>query len=200
MKITVINGSNRPEAQSHRIAKWLEDELKAKDVEVNFVDLKEVDMTFVPDEYWAGQSDAAKAMAAEYEGMADSDGILIVTPEWGGAASPVLKHFILMSEKVSFSHKPVLIFGVSATPVGGIRPIEDLKSMFKNSRGVFVPEPIVINSVNNFLQGDERDERREEYITKRADYALELLLEYSKALKQVRDSGKIDHETYPHGM
>jgi len=200
MKITVINGSNRPEAQSYRIAKWLESELKKKEVEVNFVDLKEVDMTFVPDEYWAGESDSAKAMKAEYEGMADSDGVLIVTPEWGGAASPVLKHFILMSEKVSFSHKPVLVFGVSATPVGGIRPIEDIKGMFKNSRGVFVPEPIVINSAKSFLQGDERDEKREVYITKRVDYALDLLIEYSKALKQVRDSGKINHETYPHGM
>lgn len=200
MKITVINGSNRPAPQSYRIAKWLEEELKAKEVEVNFIDLREVDMSFIPDEYWAGESEKAQAMASEYQSMADSDGILIVTPEWGGAASPVLKHFILMSEKVSFAHKPVLIFGVSATPVGGIRPIEDLKGMFKNSRGVFLPEPIVINSAGSFLQGEDRDEKREEYITKRADYALDLLIEYSKALKQVRDSGVIDHETYLHGM
>jgi len=157
-------------------------------------------MTFVPDEYWAGESKSAKAMSAEYKKMADSDGILIVTPEWGGAASPVLKHFILMSEASSFSHKPVLTFGVSATPVGGIRPIEDLKHTFKNARGVFLPEPIVINDVNNFLQGEERDEKREKYLLARTDYALELLLEYAKALKQVRDSGVIDHKTYPHGM
>jgi len=200
MKITVINGSNRAEAQSYRIAKWLKEELNKKDIKVNLVDLREVGMTFVPDEYWAGESDAAKAMRAEYENMADSDGIIVVTPEWGGAASPVLKHFILMSEKVSFAHKPVLVFGVSATHTGGIRPVDDIKHLFKNSRGVFLPEPIVINDVNNFLQGDERDQKREEYLTKRADYALELLIEYSKALKQVRDSGVIDHETYPHGM
>jgi NAD(P)H-dependent FMN reductase len=200
MKITIVNGSNREEAESYRIARWLEEELKAKDVGVNFVDLRKVDMTFVPDEYWAGESSAAKAMKEEYEKMGSSDGILVVTPEWGGAASPVLKHFILMSEKVSFSHKPVLTFGVSATRTGGIRPVEDLKHTFKNSRGVFLPEPIVINDVNNFLKGEERDARREEYITKRANYALDLLLEYSKALKQVRDSGKVDHKTYPHGM
>ncbi len=200
MKITIINGSNRPEAQSYRIAKWLEEKLKTKNVEINFVDLRKVDMTFVPDEYWTGESASAKAMKAEYKKMADSDGVLIVTPEWGGAASPVLKHFILMSEKVSFSHKPALVFGVSATPVGGIRPIEDLKGMFKNSRGVFLPEPIVINSVSSFLQGEDRDKKQEEYITKRTDYALDLLLEYSRALKQVRESGKIDHEAYPYGM
>lgn len=200
MKITIINGSNRPEAESYRIAKWLEGMLKSKEVKTNFVDLRELDMTFVPDEYWAGQSDSAKAMKSAYDGMADSDGILIVTPEWGGAASPVLKHFILMSEKSSFSHKPALVFGVSATHTGGIRPVDDIKHLFKNSRGVFLPEPIVINDVNNFLQGEERDGKREEYITKRTDYALSLLLEYSKALKQVRESGVIDYETYPHGM
>jgi NAD(P)H-dependent FMN reductase len=157
-------------------------------------------MTFVPDEYWAGQSDKAKAMADEYAKLSSSDGVVIVTPEWGGAASPILKHFILMSEKSSFSHKPVLVFGVSATHTGGIRPIEDIKHLFKNARGVFVPEPIVINDVSNFLEGEDRDEKREDYITKRTDYALSLLLEYSKALKQVRDAGIIDHETYPHGM
>lgn len=200
MKITVINGSNRAEAQSYRIAEWLKKELEAKEVEVNFVDLREVDMTFVPDEYWAGGSDSAKTMRTEYEKMGDSDGVIVVTPEWGGAASPVLKHFILMSEKVSFAHKPVLVFGVSATPVGGIRPVDDIKHLFKNSRGVFLPEPIVINDVKNFLEGEERDAKREDYLTKRTDYALDLLIEYSKALKQVRDSGKIDHEAYPHGM
>lgn len=200
MKITIINGSNREEAQSFRIANWLQDKLKSSNIEVNFVDLRKVDMTFVPDEYWAGQSESAKAMRAEYEKMADSDGVVIVTPEWGGAASPVLRQFILMSEKESFSHKPVLVFGVSATPVGGIRPIDDIKHTFKNARGIFLPEPIVINDVNNFLIGDARDEKREDYISKRADYALSLLVEYSKALKQVRDSGIIDHETYPHGM
>jgi NAD(P)H-dependent FMN reductase len=200
MKITVINGSNREGAQSFRIAEWLQDRLKSNDVEVDFVDLRKVDMTFVPDEYWAGQSDKAKAMADEYAKLSSSDGVVIVTPEWGGAASPILKHFILMSEKSSFSHKPVLVFGVSATHTGGIRPIEDIKHLFKNARGVFVPEPIVINDVSNFLEGEDRDEKREDYITKRTDYALSLLLEYSKALKQVRDAGIIDHETYPHGM
>lgn len=200
MKITIINGSNRQEAQSYRIAKWLEEELKAKEVKVNFVDLREVDMTFVPDEFWAGESYSAKAMSVEYQKMEDSDGIIVVTPEWGGAASPVLRHFILMSSHESLSHKPVLAFGVSATHTGGIRPLEDLKHTFKNARGVFLPEPIVINDSKNFLQGDERDQKREDYITKRTDYALDLLLEYSKALKQVRDSGVIDYETYPHGM
>ncbi len=200
MKITVINGSNREGAQSFRIAEWIQDRLKSNDVEVDFVDLRKVNMTFVPDEYWAGQSDKAKAMADEYAKLSSSDGIVIVTPEWGGAASPVLKHFILMSEKSSFSHKPVLVFGVSATHTGGIRPIEDIKHLFKNARGVFVPEPIVINDITNFLEGEDRDEKREDYITKRTDYALSLLLEYSKALKQVRNAGIIDHETYPHGM
>lgn len=200
MKITIINGSNREEAQSFRIAKWLEEKVKSKkDLEVDLIDLRKVDMTFVPDEFWAGESDSAKAMATEYAKLNDSDGVIIVTPEWGGAASPVLKHFILMSGH-SMAHKPALVFGVSATPVGGIRPIEDIKHLFKNTRTVFLPEPIVVNNVNNFLQGDEQDEKHNEYLTKRTDYALDLLEEYSKALKQVRNSGKINHEDYPFGM
>lgn len=202
MKITIISGSNRKEAESFRISKWLQEKLKSQNdssLEVDLVDLRRVDMSFIPDEFWAGQSSSAKAMAAEYKKLEESDGIVVVTPEWGGAASPVLKHFILMSG-YSLAHKPVLAFGVSSTPVGGIRPIEDIKHTFKNARGVFLPEPIVINDVNNFLIGEERDQKREDYISGRADYALDLLLEYSRALKQVRESNKINHKDYPFGM
>ncbi len=201
MKITIINGSNRENAQSFRIAKWVKTrlDLNHKDIEVDFVDLREVDMSFVPDEYWAGESKKAKAMAAEYKKIDESDAVIVVTPEWGGLASPVLKHFILMSG-YAFAHKPVLVVGVSATPVGGIRPVEDIKHTFKNARGVFMPEPIVINSVNSFALNDKVETEHDEHMFPRVDYSLRLLEQYAKGLKIVRESGVIDHEKFEFGM
>lgn len=201
MKITIINGSNRENAQSFRIAEWVKSRLNEnhKDIEVDFVDLRKVDMSFVPDEYWAGESAKAKAMGKEYKKVEDSDAVVIVTPEWGGAASPVLKHFILMSG-YAFAHKPVLTVGVSATPVGGIRPIEDIKHTFKNARGVIMPEPVVINNVNSFALNGKIENEHDEYIFPKMDYSLRLLEQYAKGLKIVRDSGVVDHEKFEFGM
>jgi azobenzene reductase len=201
MKITIINGSNREEAQSYRISQWVQARLKTTqpDLETELIDLRKVDMSFIPDEYWAGKSEKAKAMAEEYKKIDQSDAVIIVTPEWGGAASPVLKHFILMSG-YSLAHKPVLTVGVSATPTGGIRPVEDIKHTFKNARGVFMPEPIVINNVNGFALSDKVESEHDQYIFPRLDYAVKLLKEYAKGLKQVRDSGVIDHENFEFGM
>ena len=98
------------------------------------------------------------------------------------------------------SHKPALVFGVSATPVGGIRPIEDIKHLFKNARSVFLPEPIVINNVNDFALDDKVENEQDQYLFPRIDYALNLLEQYAKALKQVRDSGVIDYKNFEFGM
>jgi NAD(P)H-dependent FMN reductase len=100
----------------------------------------------------------------------------------------------------TFAHKPVLVVGVSATPVGGIRPIEDLKHTFKNARGVFMPEPVVINNVTNFAQDKKVENEQDQYLFPKVDYSLRLLEQYAKGLKIVRDSGVIDHEKFEFGM
>ncbi len=203
MKIAIISGNNRQNSQSFRVSEWIEERLRGSypDLETDLIDLKTLNLSFNPDEYWEGKSEAAKDMAAAYARLNEADGVVIVTPEWGGAASPVLKHFILMSGH-SFAHKPILSVGVSATPVGGIRPIEDLKHLFKNARGVIIPEPIVINSVNTFAVERSSDQLSEQdtRLFAHFDYSLKLLLEYSKALVQVRESGVIDNKNFEFGM
>lgn len=204
MKITIISGSSRDEAQSLKISKWLRERLEGehKIADVDLVDLNELSLTLNPNEFWGGKSESAKAMAAEYKKLEESDAVIIVTPEWGGGAAPALRQFILMSG-YSLAHKPTLTVGVSSTRTGGIRPIEELKHATKNTRMLIIPEPLVINDVESVFgvsEGNEANEEHQSYLTGKADYSITVLLEYAKALKQVRESGKINYEEFAFGM
>jgi azobenzene reductase len=203
MKIIVISGSYRKNSQSHKVANWILERSKTTiaEVEVKPVDIKWLDMALDPEEFWAGKSEAAKDMKKIYDSFEDVDGFVIVTPEWGGGIPPALRQFILMSG-TSFSHKPVLAVGVSATPVGGIRPIEELKHASKNTRFVLIPDPVVIPQVEtvfNKLEVDPSNEH-EKYTADRLDYSLKVLEQYVKALSEVRTSGVINYKEFPFGM
>ena len=203
MKIVVISGSYRKKSQSHKVANWILERSTATipEVEVKPVDIKWLDMALDPEEFWAGKSEVAKDMKKIYDSFEDVDGFVIVTPEWGGGIPPALRQFILMSG-TSFSHKPVLAVGVSATPVGGIRPIEELKHASKNTRFVLIPDPVVIPQVEtvfNKLEVDPSNEH-EKYTADRLDYSLKVLEQYAEALSGVRTSGVIDYKEFPFGM
>ena len=204
MKITIVSGSSRDEAQSLKISKWLKKRLESehKIADVDLIDLNKLSLTLNPNEFWGGKSESAKAMAAEYKKLEESDAIVIVTPEWGGGAAPALRQFILMSG-YSLAHKPTLTVGVSSTRTGGIRPIEELKHATKNTRMLIIPEPLVINEVESVFgvsEGNAANEEHQAYLTGKADYSLTVLLEYAKALKQVRDSDMLNYEEFAFGM
>lgn len=204
MKITVISGSSRDGAQSLKIANWLKNRLakEHKVADIELIDLNKLSLTLNPNEFWGGQTESAKAMAKEYKTLEESDAVVIVTPEWGGGAAPALRQFILMSG-YSVAHKPVLTVGVSSTRTGGIRPVEELKHSTKNTRMVIIPEPLIINDVESIFgpsEGTNQNEEHEAYLTGKADYSITVLLEYAKALKQVRSSGKLNYEEFAFGM
>ncbi len=63
-----------------------------------------------------------------------------------------------------------------------------------------MPEPIVINNVNGFALDENIESEHDQYLFPRIDYALNLLEQYAKGLKIVRDSGVINHENFEFGM
>ncbi len=210
MKIVLISGSSRPNSQSLKVAKWIQAKLKsdASYKELNLIDLDGLNLTLDPNEFWAGKSDKAKLMASIYSQFEEADAFIIITPEWGGGVPPALRQLILMSG-TSMSHKPALTIGVSATPTGGIRPIEELKHSTKNTRFVIIPDPVVITEVQQVLNNrpsklDKSDVytnlEQEKYFVNKIDYSLKILEQYAKALKQVRDSGAVDYKNFEFGM
>src|SRR5690606_27158588 len=72
--------------------------------------------------------------------LQNSDGIIIVSPEWAGMAPPGLKNFLLFCGNQDVGHKPALIVTVSSS-MGGAYPNSELRmSGYKNNRICYIPD------------------------------------------------------------
>ncbi len=199
MKIVIISGSSRKGSQSIKISNWLANQLKQNSVEVEILDLYQHALPLQHEDVWADvMGEPAQKLQAILE---PSDGFVVVSAEWSGMVPPALKNFFLYVDK-SMANKPAYLVGVSATG-GGRYPIAELRmSSYKNTRLVNLPEHLVIEGVNELFNSDglEAEDEKDKYLRARADYGLKVLVEYTKALKQVRDSNVSDFATYPFGM
>ena len=130
-----------------------------------------------------------------------ADGYAWIIPEWNGGANPSIKNMLLYADSQLLAHKPVMLVGISAGR-GGFYPIMDTRSAgHKDTRYVISPEAIVINDCHNVFQTPELDEQAPDYALKlRTVYALSILKLYTEALKSLRQSKVIDHQTYPFGV
>ena len=77
--------------------------------------------------------------------------------------------------------------------MGGAYPVSELRSSsYKNTKICWIPEHVIIRKVKEFYP--ESDER----LNSRMDYSCKMLIEYSKALRTVRDAA--DLKTFKNGM
>ena len=128
------------------------------------------------------------------------DGYIFVSPEWNGMMSHGLAN-MMHYVKHEMAHKPVMLVGVSSGR-GGTYPIAQMKLFGqKNRHYVISPENLIVGNVKSILNDQEMDESAPDFgVKKRAEYSLNVLIEYTKALKSVRSSGKINMSTVPNGV
>ena len=202
MKIFVLSGSHRREAQSLKVANYIRGTLTTgpAPAEVflyslsgNPLPLWDETTGGAPDELWDSISRELKA----------ADALVVVTPEWSGMATPGVKNFLLNCTADEIGHKPGLIVTVSATR-GGSYPVAELRmSGYKNNRLSWIPEHVIVQHVERNLNSPDGTtglEKEDQLIRARLHYALRVLAEYGKALKAVRASGVVDHKTFRSGM
>lgn len=175
-----------------RVAAKVAESLKTLNHTSSTVDLS---LGFLPEwdeSVWKGDAKWAPTWGKIESDLKTCDGLVIVSPEYGGMAPAALKNFFLFLTGDTVAHKPALLIGVSAG-TGGSYPIAELRaSSYKNSHLVYLPDHMIIRKVV--------DELDSEYNTKRLKYSVDLLVEYAKALQSVRGSGKLNFKDYANGM
>ena len=199
MKISIISTSHRKNSQSSRIAKILKENLEENHSKFKFYYL---DMFEAKIPLWTSERDERnifwnkdfKKISLELE---NSDGFIIIVPEYGGMASPNSKNLFLIFNKGEFFHKPGLIVSISSGN-GGSYPISDLRSSsYKNSHINWIPENIIIRNVEQYLP-NAHGELIPEWIDRRINYACNLLLKYSEYLKPIQKT--INRKDFANGM
>lgn len=200
MKYAIISGSSRHESQSIKIAKYIETEIKASKNETYLFSLADNPLP-IWDEGLFGPSDKWKAVWTPVsEQFKSADAFVFVVPEWHGAVPSAVRNLLQIATHNEFGHKPALIVAVSAA-VGGAYPISELRMAgYKNNRLCYIPEQMIIRNVGKTFNGPTMESDDDAYLRTRMTYSLKVLDQYAKALKPIRESGVIDHKTYPNGM
>ena len=192
MKIAIISGSNRRNSQSIRISNIIFQKLSFLNINVSLVNLEKENFPFWQDDYDDLISPHKKAFEKTSLLLKDAEGFIFVVPEWGGMVPSQVKNIFLLASNNELSHKPGLIVSLSES-MGGAYPVAELRSFsYKNTKICWIPEHVIIRKVKDFFP--DTDDR----LNSRIDYSCKMLVEYSKALKPVRNVA--DLKTFKNGM
>ena len=180
--ITMIVGTNRPGANSRKVAHHIE-EIYAK----LGVPLRVLDLANLPAEIFNPTSYGEKPKSFESFNSAvlESSGLIVVSPEYNGGMPGVLKYFIdMLKFPESFEARPVCFVGVAAGIWGALRPIEQLQMIFGYRNAYLFPERVFLSRINDLL--DDSGRLKEADSLKRLQQQAEGFIAFVERLKGVK--------------
>ena len=152
--ITLVVGTNRPGCNARKVASNVEEIYR----ELN-TPLKVLDLAHLPPEIFHPSSYAEKPPSFKpfSDGILQSTGLIIVSPEYNGSLPGVLKYFIdMLKFPESFERRPVCFIGEAAGMWGALRPVEQLQAIFGYRNAYIYPERVFMPGINNLLDASGR--------------------------------------------
>ena len=150
-RIAVILGSVRPGNYTAMASSLVVDELRRQHgVVVDVVDPATLDLPF------PGRPPSPDTRRLQ-ETVRNATGIILVTPEYHGSFSSVMK---LVIENLGFPSalegKPVALLGVAAGTIGAIKSLEHLRGVVSHVGGIVLPLPISVANVQKVFDREGR--------------------------------------------
>lgn len=201
--IAVIAGSNRKEAQSHRIGALIAERLPSLGAAADFISLRDVPVPMWDESKWDKDKPADSPWVTVWapisERLRAADGVVVVTPEWHGMASPMLKNFLACVDGGELAFKPGYIVAVSAG-AGGAYPIAELRMTGgKNNYLHWLPDHLIIRNAAGFRPDHPEEHSSPPFLDGRLTHGLKILIAYSDAVKAVR-TNVVDLDILRNGM
>ena len=157
--ITLLIGTNRPDANSRKIALEIESIYKDIKVESRLLDLIDLPPELFSPEAYAEKPETFKPFV---EAILKADGLHVVTPEYNGGFPGVLKYFIdMLPFPESFEGRAVAFTG----------PIEQLQQLFSYRNGYLYPNRVFIPGIHSVIDdsGKLKDEKLKERLVSQAE-------------------------------
>ncbi|MEX6500673.1 NADPH-dependent FMN reductase [Pseudomonas zhanjiangensis] len=184
LKLVLLAGSSQANSQSAKVAGYLRRRL----LELGHcaaADASLIDLGATPLPLWPAE-DHGGAWADCAALLREADGVVLVSPEWHGMASPALKNLFVYAGRRELGHKPGLLVGVSAGQ-GGAYPLSELRaSSYKNCRLCYLPEQLIVRQVEAVFNGEAAVDEDDARIRARADWTLDVLVQYARAMRPLR--------------
>lgn len=185
MNLLIISASQRVQSESAKVANYLSNNSE------QFSDIRHIELCKINLPLWDGEESSKEDTASDWSKihaqLLVADAIVLVTPEWGGTASPLLKNLLMMCASADIGHKPVLLVSV-VSGISGAYPIAELRmNAFSNNKLVVIPDHLIIRNVENVLNEHCQEiSQRDQSLRHRIGYSLHTLHHYGQALKNLR--------------
>jgi chromate reductase len=166
--ITLLIGTNRPEANSRKIAAHIEGVYDSLGEPVRVLDLIDLPAALFEPAAYAEKPEAFKPFS---EAVLSAKGLHVVLPEYNGGFPGVLKYFIdMLPFPESFQDRPVAFTGVAAGQFGALRPVEQMQQIFAYRNAYLFPQRVFIMGVTAVLNeaGEVIDEKLKERLRAQA--------------------------------
>ncbi|MCG9695836.1 NAD(P)H-dependent oxidoreductase [Shewanella sp. Isolate11] len=185
MKLLIISSSQRSPSQSANVGRYIAENSQ------QFSSIAHLELCQYRLPFWDGDRQSEQLLDSDWpqisQQVAAADALVLITPEWGGMASPLLKNFLLLCDNQHTAHKPTLLVAVSSG-ISGAYPIAELKmNALKNNKLVAIPDHLIIRNSNKVLQQGGHDPRDAD-LKQRIGYSLHMLHQYSTALSTIRNN------------
>lgn len=202
MELIIVSASQRKDSQSTKVAQYLMQQIP-QNHSVKHIELCRYQLPF-----WDGNPKSKTAGKSRWSEISTllkrADALILITPEWGGMASPLMKNFLLMCDNQETAHKPALLVSVTSG-ISGAYPIAELRmNALKNNKLVATPDHLIIRNVEQVLNNEQAVNDRDKHLRERIDYSVHMLMQYSEALTVIRshhqDKPYPKQQEYSYGM
>lgn len=163
----IIAGTDRPDSNTIKVSQRIQAVYQGLGEQVEIIDLKEI-KGFLHDDLHYGKP--SENMKPYIDKVLNSEGLIVVCPEYNGSMPGVLKYFIdHLKFPDSFEYRPVCFVGLGGM-FGALRPVEHLQQIFGYRNAYVFPERVFIMNVHKVLdtEGQIKDETINQLLIKQA--------------------------------
>lgn len=180
MKVTILSGSVRLERQSHKVALYVETQLKHRGVETDVIDLAAEPLPIFGDPSMENSTveSRVKELGAR---LNRADALIFVTPEYHGSFSGVIKN-ALDYYWAEFQRKAIGVIAASSGKMGGINASSQLQHVVLSLGAYPVPMKLLVPEVH--LAFDEGHQPVNERLVQSTEKFLTEFMWYAGAIHE----------------
>ncbi len=172
--ITIISGTNRPNSNTLKVAKYYQNRLAQKGLKTNLINLQDLPPNLIASDLYGKRSEEFEKLQ---EIVTQTTKFLFVIPEYNGSFPGVLKVFIdACSFPESFYDKKACLVGISSGKYGNIRGIDHFNGVCGYLHLNVMPLRIHISNIKSEL--NEKDELFKEDTVKFTEEQMEKFVSY----------------------
>ncbi|MGB8193144.1 MAG: NAD(P)H-dependent oxidoreductase [Chitinophagaceae bacterium] len=182
MKIAIFLGSVRAGRQTHKIAYYVEKKLKERGMETIMIDLATHPLPLMDEHYGKGLPIRPEISSVGLQ-LKDADGILLVSPEYHGSFTGVLKN-ALDYYWAEFARKPIGVIATGSGKMGGINASTQMQHVVLSLGGYPLPFKLLIPEIQHAF--NEAFEPLREDIVKNTDRFVNEFTWFANAIAQAK--------------